>query len=97
VSSLSLKMCKKNLEKYSQPVLDLLQKEYPDIEIDIEDCVDVCGLCSDVPFLLRNNAIVHGRDARDLYYKLEKGMQFLKNQPVDDASKTEKEEQTAQA
>jgi uncharacterized protein YuzB (UPF0349 family) len=93
VSSLSLKMCKKNLEKYSQPVLDLLQKEYPDLTIEIEDCLDVCGLCSDVPFVLRNNAIVHGRDARDLYYKLEKGMQFLKRTPVETEQTPEKQEQ----
>ena len=82
LSTLSLKMCKKNLEKYSQSVYDLLSKEYPDQAIEVVDCLDVCGLCSDVPFLIRNNAIVHGRDPRDLYYKVERGMRFLKKDQV---------------
>ncbi|UOF89777.1 YuzB family protein [Fodinisporobacter ferrooxydans] len=80
MSVISIKMCKKNMEKFSQPVYDLLQKEYPNQPIEVEDCVgqEFCGICSDVPFLLRNNAIIHGRDARDLYYKVLKGMEYLK-------------------
>jgi len=81
-SSLSLKFCRKNLEKYSQRVYDVLTQKYPDVKIEVEDCVDICGLCTDVPFALRNGAIVGGRNERDLYLKLERGMEFLQKPPL---------------
>jgi len=74
---MSLKWCKKNLEHYSQSVFDLLEAEYPELEMEIADCVDMCGLCTDVPFALRNNAVIGARDARGLYAKLKQGMSFL--------------------
>lgn len=72
--------CKKNLELYSQSVYDALSTEFgnhPDVEISVSDCPDHCGICTDIPFALRNNAVVGGRDPRDLYKKLAKGMEFL--------------------
>lgn len=82
MSSLSLKFCKKNLELHSQSVYDALKERYPDEKIEVVDCVGTqfCSTCSDVPFVLRNNAVVGGRTARDLYYKLERGMGFLNKQ-----------------
>jgi len=77
-SSMNIKWCKKNLEKFSQGVYDLLKEEYPDLDMSVEDCLDVCGLCTDVPFAVRNNATVAARDARGLYEKLEKGMSFMR-------------------
>lgn len=76
-SSMSIKWCKKNLEHYSQRVYDALREEYSDVEMEVVDCVDHCGLCTDVPFAMRNNAIVGGRDARGLYMKLRQGMEFM--------------------
>lgn len=43
----------------------------------IEDCTDTCGLCTDVPFAIRNNAVVGARDARGLYKKLIQGVSFI--------------------
>lgn len=74
---MSLKWCKKNLEHFSQPVYDALQEEYPDLVMETADCVDLCGLCTDVPFVLRNNAVIGARDAKGLYAKLKQGMSFL--------------------
>lgn len=81
MSSLSLKFCKKNLELYSQSVYDALKERYPAEKIEIVDCAGehLCGLCSDVPFAVRNNAVVGGKTAKDLFYKLERGMEFLSN------------------
>ncbi|MBX6394249.1 MAG: DUF1450 domain-containing protein [Alicyclobacillaceae bacterium] len=76
MNSLSLKFCKKNLDK-SGDVMRALQEKYPDLRVEVVDCLNVCGLCTDVPFALRNNAIVHGRNPKDLYMKLERGMQPL--------------------
>lgn len=73
-----LTFCKKNLELYSEPVYKAIVAAYPDVEVEIKDCADHCGICTDVPFALRNGALVGGRDARDLYRKLERGMLFLK-------------------
>jgi uncharacterized protein YuzB (UPF0349 family) len=81
-SSMSLKWCKKNLQKYSQPVYELLQEENPDLNMEVEDCVDCCGLCTDVPFALRNNAIISARDARGLYVKLKQGTSFMTKPPL---------------
>lgn len=81
-SSMTLKWCKKNLEHHSQSVYDMLKEEYPDLEMEITDCVDLCGLCTDVPFALRNNAVVGARDARGLYVKLKQGMEFLSGEPI---------------
>jgi len=81
-SSMSLKWCKKNLEHYSQSVYDLIKDEYPGLEMSVADCVDFCGLCTDVPFVLRNNAVVGARDARGLYVKLKQGMEFMSSPPL---------------
>jgi uncharacterized protein YuzB (UPF0349 family) len=79
---MSLKWCKKNLEKYSQSVYDLLREEYADIDMEVEDCVDCCGLCTDVPFAIRNNAVISARDARGLYVKLKQGTSFMTKPPL---------------
>lgn len=76
-SSMSIKWCRKNLEHYSQKVYDTLREEYPDVEMEVVDCVDHCGLCTDVPFAMRNNAVVGARDPRGLYMKLRQGMEFM--------------------
>jgi uncharacterized protein YuzB (UPF0349 family) len=76
MNSLSLKFCKKNLDK-SGDVMRALQEKYPDLRIEVDECLNVCGLCTDVPFALRNNAIIHGKNPKDLYIKLERGMQPL--------------------
>ena len=76
-SSLSIVFCKKNLELYSQSVYDALKETYPDAQIEVKDCVDMCGTCTDIPFAIRNNALIGGRDPQGLYRKLERGMSFL--------------------
>lgn len=77
-ASLSLKWCRRNLERQSQAVLDLLHEEYPDVEMEVVDCVgkEHCGLCTDVPFAMRNGAFINARDARGLYARLKQGMDF---------------------
>ncbi len=84
MSTLSFVFCKKNLELYTQPVYDLLKQEYPDLAIEVKDCVGAehCGLCADVPFVMRNNAVVAGRDPRDLYDKLARGLEYLTKDPL---------------
>lgn len=76
-SSMSLKWCKKNLTKHSNAVKDAISQEHKDFECEVSECVDFCGLCTDVPFALRNGSIVAARDARGLYVKLERGFGFL--------------------
>lgn len=78
-STLSFVFCQKNLSNHSQAVYDLLQQEHPEVSVEIKDCVDKCGLCTDVPFVIRNNSVVAGRDPRDLYVKIEKGLTYLKD------------------
>lgn len=80
-NSMNLKWCRKNLESRSQAVYDLIVQEHPEVECEVVDCVDKCGLCTDVPFAIRNNAIIAGRDARGLYVKLTKGFGFF-DKPV---------------
>ncbi len=84
MSTLSFVFCKKNLELYSQSVYDLLKQEYPDVSIEVKDCVgtDHCGTCADIPFVIRNNSVVGGRDPRDLYQKLSRGLEYLKKDPI---------------
>lgn len=76
-NSMNLKWCKKNLELFSQPVYDLIVQEHPEIQCEVVDCVDKCGLCTDVPFVIRNNAVVAGRDPQGLYRKIVKGFSFV--------------------
>lgn len=75
-SSPSVVFCQKNLDRYSQSVYDALVQNHPEVGIEIKDCVDMCELCTDVPFAMRNNAVVGGRDADDLYRKLERGLSY---------------------
>lgn len=82
---ITIAFCKKNLELYSQSVYDLLTSVYadtPDVEIVVQDCLDRCGMCTDVPFAMRDNALVGGRDPRDLYRKLERGMEVLRHRSL---------------
>lgn len=78
-SSVKMVFCQKNLEKFSQRVYDAYTSKYPDEKVEIKDCAgkDLCSLCFDVPFVIRNGAIVHARDERDLYFKLTSGAEFL--------------------
>lgn len=78
-SSVKWVFCKQNLEKHSQRVYDALLSKYPEEKVDIKDCAgaDLCSLCMDVPFVLRNGSIVHAKDERDLYFKIDSSMQFL--------------------
>jgi uncharacterized protein YuzB (UPF0349 family) len=100
-NSMSLKWCKKNLQLHSQAVYDLITKEHPEVESEVVDCTDTCALCTDVPFAIRNNAIVHARDPRGLYMKLERGFGF-ESKPVlpgtyeDSAAKAAEEEKQSQ-
>ena len=83
-SSVKLVFCQKNLEKFSQRVYDAYTSKYPDEKVDIKDCAgkDLCSLCFDVPFAIRNGAIVHARDERDLYFKLVSGAEFLSGEQL---------------
>lgn len=92
----SVSFCKKNLELYGDSVLRALQNEYPDAEIEIKDCLDHCGTCTDVPFVLRYGGLVNGRDPRDLFRKVERGMRFLKRPPLP-GTRTYREEHAAHA
>ncbi len=82
MSTLNFVFCKKNLELYSQSVYDRLTQEYPDVAIEVKDCVDHCGTCSDIPFVIRNNSVIGGRDPRDLYQKLARGLEYLNKDPL---------------
>lgn len=76
-NTVNLKWCRKNLKSHSQAVYDLIIQEHPGVECEVVDCVDKCGLCTDVPFAIRNNAIISARDPRGLYVKLTKGFGFM--------------------
>lgn len=79
---MTLKWCRKNLEAHSQAVYDLILEEYPHVQCEVADCVDKCGLCTDVPFAIRNNATILARDPRGLYAKLKQGFGFLEKPPL---------------
>jgi uncharacterized protein YuzB (UPF0349 family) len=81
-SSMSLKWCKRNLAQHSGRVYDMIREEYPEIEMEVVDCANVCGLCPDVPFVVRNNSVMAARDERSLYVKIKKGMEFLSSEPL---------------
>lgn len=74
--------CKKNMELYGQGVMELLQQQYPDAVVEVKDCLDHCGMCTDVPFAMREGALIGGRDPRDVYRKLVRGMDFLQRPPL---------------
>lgn len=82
MSTLNFVFCKKNLELYSQSVYDRLTQEYPDVAIEVKDCVDHCGTCADIPFVIRNNSVIGGRDPRDLYQKMTRGLEYLNKDPL---------------
>ena len=82
MATVTISFCRKNLELYSQSVHDAMRERYPDVEIEIKDCLDRCGTCTDIPFAVRLGGVVGGRDARDLYRKLERGMRFLSRPPL---------------
>lgn len=81
-TTVQLKWCKKNLEKHSQAVFDTLAAEYPEMQMETVECSDMCSLCTDVPFAIRNNATISARDPRGLYIKLKQGMTFLNKEPL---------------
>lgn len=99
--SMNLKWCKKNLELHSQAVYDAIIQEHPDAVCEIVDCADKCNLCTDVPFAVRNNASISGRDARGLYVKLTRGFSYQTKPSLpgtfsDVSSKTHDEEESKQ-
>ncbi|MCL6625031.1 DUF1450 domain-containing protein [Alicyclobacillus shizuokensis] len=80
--TVNLKWCRKNLERFSQPVFDVLREEHPELNMSCDDCLNACGLCIDVPFAIRNTGVVAARDARGLYHKLKRGTTVLTAPPL---------------
>ncbi|MGZ4135274.1 MAG: DUF1450 domain-containing protein, partial [Tumebacillaceae bacterium] len=78
-SSVKFVFCKQNIEKFQKRAFEAFTSKYPDEKIDIKECAgtDLCSLCMDVPFAMRNGAIVHAKVEQDLYCKLDSGMEFL--------------------
>lgn len=81
-SKVTVTFCKKNLELHSQSVYDALSANNPEVTLEIKDCLDHCGMCTDVPFAMREGGLVGGRDPRDLYRKLLRGLRFLSRPPL---------------
>jgi len=79
-SSIKWVFCKRNIDLHMPKAFEAFKSKYPDEKIDVKDCAgkDLCSLCLDVPFAIRNGAIVHAGTERDLYWKLDQGMEFLR-------------------
>ena len=39
----------------------IIEKEFPEVAVIINQCLSLCGLCRAVPFAIVNNKNVHGR------------------------------------
>lgn len=42
-------------------VEEIIEKEFPEVAVIINQCLSVCGLCRSVPFAIVNNEIVYGK------------------------------------
>lgn len=40
---------------------EIIEEEYPEVAVIINQCLSVCGLCHSVPFSIVNNEIVYGK------------------------------------
>jgi uncharacterized protein YuzB (UPF0349 family) len=85
-SSIKWVFCKQNIERHQAEAFEAFKSKYPDEKIEVKECAgaDLCSLCRDVPFCVRNGAIVHAGTERDLYWKLDSGMEFTRGKMLVD-------------
>lgn len=62
---------------------EIIEEEYPEVAVIINQCLSVCGLCRSVPFSIVNNEIVYGKTPEEcldhIRAQIEKELEEFKN------------------
>lgn len=48
----------------------ILEEEFPEVAVIINQCLSFCGLCRAVPYAIVNNEIVYGKTAEECLNKI---------------------------
>lgn len=56
-----VEICESNMLQTIDPE-ELLEAEYPEVSVIINECLSLCGLCRSSPFAFVNGKRVRGRD-----------------------------------
>lgn len=62
---IEIKFCENNLK--DEFIVDRLNKNFSNISISIEQCLDYCGICSEIPYALVGDELVKSDDPEALY------------------------------
>lgn len=53
----------------------IIESEYPEVAVLINDCLNFCGLCRLKPYALVNNQRVHGKTPEETLAKIRKAIE----------------------
>lgn len=51
-------------------VEDILEKEFSQVAVIINQCLSLCGLCRSVPFAIVNNQNIYGKTPEECLHKI---------------------------
>jgi len=62
-----IKFCENNFEFDIDSLIEKIEDELEDVKVDVESCLDQCGLCSEGPFAIVNGEVVKAETVEELF------------------------------
>lgn len=62
VGIIIVELCESNMLQTLDPE-EVLESEYPEVSVIVNECLSLCGLCRSSPFAFVNGERIRGRDA----------------------------------
>lgn len=69
-----VEICDSNLMN-TFDIENIIESEYPEVAVLINDCLSFCGLCRLKPYALVNNRRIHGKTPEETLEKIKKGIE----------------------
>lgn len=70
----TVKFCENNFPLGSEEVANRIRREMPDVDVEVEFCLEQCGLCAEKLFALVNEEVVEGDTPYELYEEIQNCM-----------------------
>lgn len=74
MKTITIKICKSNeAAKYEAKIQEVASK-FTQVHIVIEECLNRCSFCEDMPYVLIQNRVEFGDDMNELYEAIEESL-----------------------
>ncbi|MFC4388848.1 DUF1450 domain-containing protein [Gracilibacillus marinus] len=70
-----VEICDSNLLLSIPNIEHLIESEYPEVAVLINDCLNFCGLCRLKPYAMVNNKRIHGKTPEETLAKIRQAIE----------------------